>query len=105
MAEEALAIANQIAARRPLWRRVLARVFVVYIVINMALCAVMFLPWALPRETISGLLGRWISTERGWKRVVGQLFGVIADRIYWWEPNHVVEVYKCEHRAREVLYP
>lgn len=105
MAEEALAIATQVAARRPLWRRFLSRVFVVYIVLNMALCAVVFLPWALPRETISGLLGRWISTERGWKRVTGLLLGAIADRIYWWEPAHCVEVYKCEHRAREVLYP
>lgn len=105
MAEEAIAIATQIAARRPLWRRCLSRVFVLYIVLNMALCAVVFLPWALPRETISGLLGRWISTEQGWKRVAGLLLGGIADRIYWWEPDHCVEVYKCEHRAREVLYP
>lgn len=105
MAEEALAVVNQIAARRPLWRRFLSRVFVLYIVLNMALCAVVFLPWALPRETISGLLGRWISTERGWKRFVGLLLGAIADAIYWWEPNHCVEVYKCEHQAREVLYP
>lgn len=105
MAEEALAIVTQIAARRPLWRRFLSRVFVVYIVLNMALCAVVFLPWSLPRETISGLLGRWISTERGWKRVVGLVFGAVADYIYFWEPAHCVEVYKCEHRAREVLYP
>jgi hypothetical protein len=105
VAEEALAVADQIAARRPLWSRFLARVFVLYIVINMALCAIAFLPWALPRETISGLLGRWISTERGWKRIAGLLMGALADRIYFWEPNHCVEVYRCEHRAREVLYP
>lgn len=105
MAEEALAVVNQIASRRPLWRRFLSRVFVVYIVLNMAACAIVFLPWALPRETISGLLGRWISTEFGWKRVAGLLLGAIADWIYFWEPDHCVEVYKCEHRAREVLYP
>jgi hypothetical protein len=105
VAEEALAVANQISARRPLWRRFLARVFVVYIVLNMAVCAVAFLPWALPRETVSGLLGRWISTERGWKRVVGLLIGAVADRIYFWEPNHCVEVYRCERCAREHLYP
>lgn len=105
MAEEALAVANQIAARRPLWRRFLSRVFVLYIVLNMALCAIAFLPWALPRETISGLLGRWISTEQGLKRTVGRILGAVADYIYFWEPDHCVEVYKCERRAREVLYP
>jgi len=105
VAEEALAVANQIASRRPLWSRFLARVFVLYIVINMGLCAVVFLPWALPRETISGLLGRWISTERGWKRIAGLLMGALADRIYFWEPDHCVEVYKCEAKARQVLYP
>lgn len=105
MAEQALEIEKQLAASRPLWRRFLSRVFVVYIVLNMALCAVVFLPWALPRETISGLLGRWMATECGWKRAVGLALGFVADRIYWWEPAHCIEVYKCEHRAREVLYP
>lgn len=105
MAEEALAIANQVAARRPLWRRFLARVFVVYVALNMALCAVAFSPWALPRETVSGFLGRWISTERGVKRWAALLLGALVDYIYFWEPDHCVEVYKCEAKAREVLYP
>lgn len=105
MAEEALAVTNQIAARRPLWRRFLARVFVVYVALNMALCAVLFLPWALPRETVSGLLGRWISTEAGIKRVAGLILGSLVDRIYFWEPDHCVEVFKCEAKAREDLYP
>lgn len=105
MAQEAIEIANQIEARRPLWRRFLSRVFVVYIAANMALCAVLFAPWALPRETVSGLLGRWISTEAGVKRFTGLLLGAFVDRIYFWEPDHCVEVYLCEHRARQVLYP
>jgi hypothetical protein len=29
----------------------------------------------------------------------------VVDRIYFWEPNHCVEVYLCEHQARLVLYP
>lgn len=105
MAEEALEVVKQMAARQPLWRRFLARVFVVYVALNMALCAVVFLPWALPRETVSGLLGRWIATEAGTKRFFGLFLGALVDRIYFWEPNHCVEVYRCEHRAREVLYP
>jgi hypothetical protein len=30
---------------------------------------------------------------------------MVVDRIYFWEPNHCVEVYKCEAEARRVLYP
>lgn len=81
------------------------RLFVIYIAGNMALCAVVFAPWALPRETISGLLGRWISTERGTKRIVGIVLGWLVDRLYFWEPNHVVETFRIEQRAREILYP
>jgi hypothetical protein len=29
----------------------------------------------------------------------------VVDRIYFWEPDHCVEVYKCERDARLVLYP
>lgn len=105
MAEEVTTVAVRLAAERPLWRRVLARVFVLYIALNMLACAVLFAPWALPRETISGLLGRWICTERGVKRVAGNLLGIIVNLIYFWEPDHCVEVWHCERKAREVLYP
>ena len=103
MATEELRVVAQL--RKPLWRRVLSQLFVVYVAVNMALCSVLFAPWALPRETISGLLGRWVTTESGWKRRFAIRSARMVDWLYSWEPNHCVETYKIEQRAREILYP
>lgn len=90
-------------------RRALTRLrcqaFVVYVATNMAVCAIVFAPWALPRETVSGLLGRWKVRTRGPKRLFARGAAMVVDRIYFWEPNHCVEVYHCEAEARRVLYP
>lgn len=103
MATEELRVAAQL--RRPLLRRVLSRLFVLYIVTNMALCAVLFAPWALPRETISGLIGRWVETESGLKRLFAKAAERLVNRIYAWEPNHCVETYRIEKQVRAILYP
>jgi hypothetical protein len=79
--------------------------FVLYVSLNMLVCAVVFLPWVLPRETISGLLGRWLITQGGWKLKFARVAVMIVDRIYFWESNHCVEVYLVEHEARRTLYP
>ena len=78
--------------------------FVIYVALNMAACAIVFAPWAQPRETISGLLGRWLVTESGWKRATGSVLARAVDAIYFWERDHCREVYRVESRAREVLY-
>jgi len=77
----------------------------IYVATNMAVCAIVFAPWALPRETVSGLLGRWKSRDSGKRKTFAVGASYIVDRIYFWEPNHCVEVYLCEHEARKVLYP
>lgn len=79
--------------------------FNIYVACNMLVCSILFAPWALPRETVSGLLGRWISTERGVKRWTGLVLGCVVDRLYFWEPDHCVSTYRLECKAREVLYP
>jgi len=71
----------------------------------MSVCAILFVPWALPRETVSGLIGRWKCGHRGWKKTFAKYASMLIDRIYFWEPNHCVEVYRCELDARKVLYP
>ena len=71
----------------------------------MSVCAIVFMPWARPRETISGLLGRWRHTERGWKRKFARRACPVVDRLYWWDKNHCEEVYRLEQGARKVLYP
>lgn len=91
--------------RMPLWRRVVCQLFVVYVATNMAVCALVFAPWALPRETVSGLLGRWETAHTGWRHWFARAGSWLVDRIYFWEPNHCVEVYLCEAEARKVLYP
>ena len=90
---------------KPLGNRLLCQVFVVYVATNMVLCAVVFAPWALPRETISGLLGRWELGPERWKRLVGIALSSMIDRIYFWEPDHCAAVFACEQEARLVLYP
>jgi hypothetical protein len=85
-------------------RQSLCQLFVLYVAANMAVCAILFAPWALPRETVSGLLGRW-KCGKGWKRKFAVVASWIVDRIYFWEPNHCIEVYLCEAQARQVLYP
>ena len=85
--------------------RLRCQVFTVYVASNMAVCALVFAPWALPRETVSGLLGRWKYGHRGVKKSFARAASWVVDRIYFWEPNHCVEVYLCEREARKVLYP
>lgn len=71
----------------------------------MLVCAVIFAPWALSRETISGLLGRWRSTEKGWKGRVGTVGSLFVNVLHFWEADHCGDAYRTERRAREVLYP
>jgi hypothetical protein len=78
--------------------------FTVYVACNMALCAIVFLPWALPRETISGLLGRWMKAT-GWKCVAGTVGAMLVDRLYFWDEDHCASVAEAEADARAVLYP
>lgn len=89
----------------PIWRRALCQVFTVYVASNMMVCALLFAPWALPRETVSGLLGRWKCGRRGVKKSFARAASWVVDRIYFWEPNHCVEVYRIEAEARKLLYP
>ena len=86
-------------------RPLVCQAFSVYVAGNMAVCAIAFMPWALPRETVSGLLGRWKCGHRGPKKRFAEAASLVVDRIYCWEPNHCVEVYQCEAEARKVLYP
>jgi hypothetical protein len=67
----------------------------------MLFCAVFF-GWAgvLPRETISGFIGRKASNTH-WIWKAGERF------INWMhphEPGHCFETYQCESKMRERLY-
>ncbi len=93
------------AVKKSLSRHALCVLFVIYVACNMMVCALVFAPWALPRETVSGLLGRWKLGRAGPKESFARVASWVVDHIYFWEPNHCVEVYLCEAEARRVLYP
>ena len=90
---------------KPLARQIKCQLFVAYVATNMMVCALVFAPWALPRETVSGLLGRWKCGHRGFKHSFGKAAAVVVDLIYFWEPDHCRQVFLCEAEARKVLYP
>lgn len=74
--------------------------FNIYIALNMLFCAVFFAPWAKPRETVSGFIGR--------KAMLGnQWFIYLAKSIDWVfrEPGHCGEAAFAEAYAYDELYP
>lgn len=79
------------------------QLFVVYVAANMALCAVIFVAWALPRETISGLIGRWSDGE-GKRATFARYAAKVIDAIYFWEPNHCKVTAEQEAEARKALH-
>ena len=81
---------------------ILGRVFVLYVAANMALCAVLFVAWALPRETISGLIGRCAQCS-GMRGALGRYASKVVDLIYFWEPNHCHVTAEQEAEARKAL--
>lgn len=82
--------------------RVVGRpVFNLYVAVNMLLCAVIFFPWAQPRETISGFLGRMTFKQHYWAWFCAKL----VDKLYFWEEAHCGETAISENEARLALYP
>lgn len=83
-----------------------SRIFVVYVALNMLVCSILFFPWARPRETVSGLTGRWLLTNQsGWKYKFARYARSVIHAIYFWEPEHCDLVHDVEAEAHKVLYP
>lgn len=70
--------------------------FRVYVALNMLVVSV--LPWSRPRETISGMVGRF-QDDIG----VVEIIARIINRIYFWEDDHCRYVARCEAKARMEL--
>jgi hypothetical protein len=60
----------------------------------------LFMPWALPRETVSGFMGRM--AIRGSR--IAQACALAIDAFHWWEPSHCRATYESEEKARGELY-
>ena len=66
----------------------------------MTVCAVLFAPWAYPRETISGLMGRL--AFRGSRLAKG--VALVIDLLHWWEPDHCYVTFVLENEMRRSFY-
>jgi hypothetical protein len=79
--------------------------FNVYVAANMLLCAVFGFGRSLPRETISGWLGRAFLDAAliGKYRPFVAFFHRLVDRIYFWEPDHCQVTADQESEARKAL--
>jgi len=82
------------------------RLYYVWITASIAGAAVFFFPWFLPRETISGLMGRWSVTERGLRARVALRTVPLIDAIFHrpFGMEDCVRIYELEEAARRALY-
>ena len=87
-------------------RLIKRRLYFLWITFSIVCCALLFLPWFYPRETMSGLMGRWYITETGRKRRFAGVVVPWLDRLFH-APMGVedcVEVYRLEEAGRESTY-
>ena len=82
------------------------RGYYLWITFSMVLCSIIFFHWFVPRETISGLLGRWQMTETGKRHVFANRIAPVIDRIFHkpFDLESCVDTYALEQAAREALY-
>lgn len=70
----------------------------------MLLCSVFFFPWVRPRETVCGLMGRWLD-EKGWKRGIAVHTAPVLDTVFHRSTENCAEIAEMEEEARRILYP
>jgi hypothetical protein len=87
-------------------RKLRRRLYFLWVTLSIVTCAVVFLPWFLPRETTSGLMGRWYMTETGRKHGFACWLAPWLDRLFHgpMKVETCVEVYRLEQAAREATY-
>lgn len=83
-------------------RRLKKTVYVIYLPLNILLCSLLLFPWAQPRETISGITGRWLMDGNRWQIGAARIVAPVIDG--WHEPGHCVETFRLEKAMRVALY-
>lgn len=68
---------------------------------NMLAVSILFAPWSMPRETLSGLAGRWSASGVGWQSKFGLAAAVIIDLFHPHEPDHCMVTAAMEAEARK----
>ena len=77
-------------------------IYVIYLPVNMLFCALLFALWAQPRETVSGLMGRWLVDGSRWQLKCAVVIAPIIDG--WHEPGHCAQTFILEKAMRVALY-
>jgi len=86
------------------WETVARIVFPVYLAANMLVCALLFFPHARARETVSGLLGRWLTVEKYTrKNTFARYAAPVIDFIHW-DKGHCMRTHREERLMRIKLY-
>jgi len=62
------------------------------------------IPGSRPRETISGLMGRWVESETVVCRRVAIVLVPVIDRLYFWHEDHCRDIARQEAEAYRSLY-
>jgi hypothetical protein len=66
----------------------------------MTLCALLFFPWVEPRETLSGIAGRYAAKGT----LVARAVAAAIDALHWWEPDHCYVTFRLEQDLRDRFY-
>lgn len=77
----------------------MGRFKVILICLNMLACTALFWWCCRPRETLSGLAGRY--AMRG--HSVATVAASVIDALFWFDPDHCREVARLEAAAFEAL--
>lgn len=85
-----------------IFKRAKMTVYVIYLSLNTLLCSLLFFPWAQPRETISGITGRWLIEGETWQIACASFLVKPIDWAH--RPNHCVDTYLAEQAMQTALY-
>jgi hypothetical protein len=77
----------------------MGRFTVILVGLNVLACTALFWWCCRPRETLSGLAGRYAARGSRFASVAAR----VIDAIFWFDPDHCREVARLEAAAFEVL--
>lgn len=83
----------------------LHRIFLTFLtLISQILCVVFFFPVARPRETVCGLVGRYIIEDCTWRGALAESIAPKLEKCFH-KSSKCVEIYFQEERCRKIFYP
>lgn len=86
------------------WETAARIIYPIYLAVNMLVCALLFFPHAQARETVSGLLGRWLTIEKyNRKNTVARYAAPVIDFLHW-DKDHCKKTHRGEMLMRIELY-